>query len=692
MNDTATQRSLAAILFTDIVGYTAQMQNNEQLALQWVGNHQSCIEKLAPAYRGEVYQFYGDGCLVTFPSAKEACLCAIAIQKEMQLANVPLKVGIHIGEIFWQGGKLYGDGVNIASRILSLGKGQTVLISRNVYDKIRNNQELSSQSLGLFSLKNVKDPVEVFALTHDVLHVPDKKMMTSQFKPGLGIFSGKTFMWSLSLVIALLLVLMGWYRFQEPSPFDGSKEKSLAIIPFVNVTQDQKSDHLVWGITEDIQTHLAKIENLRVIGRESSSRYQHSEKPLKHIASELGVSNILVGSVRAYLSKVRVSVKLLDPFNNDEIIWANDFDNELSDILTVQRDVALAISSELQLELKTSTRKRLETINTVNPDAYINYQKGQLLLNHGAGSAVSLDSAEYFFNRCIRIDPNFALAYIGLADTYLETLFWQRASQSDVIPKVRANLWKAMEIDPTLGEAYGILGTIELYELRYDEALVHLEKSIQLNPGYLLACSRLVWLYLLHDRTSEAFAMVNYILERDPLSTRHWGSLCYIYLLEGRFSEIIKVLEDHLNKFGPNDYILWLLGSAYSGMKNYEKAIEVFNQRTMGENNWMLGYSYARAGYISKAEQILNANLSKADSVFVPPFMLAVQYVGLNQFDRALDLLEESLQNITSDYNMVTYAWFINRDPTWEPLHDNARFQEMVKNALTQLGINKVKM
>src|SRR6476469_2358884 len=177
------QRQLAAILFTDIVGYTALMQENEQKAVALIKHYNSTLEKNVAIHEGKVLNYYGDGSLCIFSSALESLNCAIDLQRELQTEPVvPLRIGLHIGEIFFEDGKALGDGVNIASRIQSLGQANTILFSKEIFDKIRNHPEFKAISLGLFDFKNVEQPIEVFALANEGLNVPKKEELSGKLK------------------------------------------------------------------------------------------------------------------------------------------------------------------------------------------------------------------------------------------------------------------------------------------------------------------------------------------------------------------------------------------------------------------------------------------------------------------------------------------------------------------------------
>ncbi|HZV43767.1 MAG TPA: adenylate/guanylate cyclase domain-containing protein, partial [Saprospiraceae bacterium] len=354
-------RHLAAILFTDIVGYTAMMQRDESLALASVHRHQEVLESLVPLHEGEVYQYYGDGSLNIFHSAIQAVKAAMEIQKELlKEPAVPLRIGIHIGEMYTEHGKIFGDGVNIASRIESIGQGGTVLFSRDVYEKIRNHGIFQATSIGKFEFKNVEDPVEVFALTNPELRSFDLKKVEGKLKELVPKKKSRlpyVLAGMIPVLIALYFIFIG-----NPGPGGNAAslpiKQSIAVLPFINLSEGKEEDFLSTGIAEDILTQLAQIHDLKVISRTSTMQYKGSDKPIKTIAKELKVTSILEGSIRKYDNNLRVSVQLTNG-TNESLIWAADFDREIEDVLNVQRDVALAVSNNLKIALSPHLKDRL---------------------------------------------------------------------------------------------------------------------------------------------------------------------------------------------------------------------------------------------------------------------------------------------------------------------------------------------
>lgn len=434
-------RRLAAILFTDIVGSTAIMQKDEQAALLVNRRYISVLKECVLSHGGEILNDFGDGSLCTFHSATEALRCAIEMQQQFQLEpKVPLRIGLHVGEIFFENGKVFGDGVNVASRIQSLGTANSILFSSVIKNEIKNQQDFKSVSLGKFHFKNVDEPMEVFALANEGFTVPKKEELTGKLKETEKKPAIKK--WIITVVAAILLAVsyFVYQNFFHTPGFSG--EKTIAVLPFENIGVPNNEEYITDGITQDIIGSLSKVSSLKkVIGWFSVKGFKKTTKSLDEIADELGVAAILSGTLEPEGKKTRITVELIEASTRKRI-WGDDFEYDSTDILTIQSKVAGQIVNALKGNITPEEQKELSRQYTPNPEAYKLYRKGLFLLNKGiqAGS----DSAEIYFNRALDIDPDYALAYAGLANCYIfgghsHTI----SSQLEGIPVAKAYILKS---------------------------------------------------------------------------------------------------------------------------------------------------------------------------------------------------------------------------------------------------------
>jgi TolB-like protein/class 3 adenylate cyclase len=369
-------RKLAAIMFTDMVGYTRLMQRDEKHAKKLRDRHREIQRREIKNFDGEILQYYGDGTLCIFNSSISAVSCAWELQKEFNKEpKIPLRIGIHTGDIVHDEEGIYGDSVNIAARIESMAIPGSVLFSIKVMDDLKNHPEFSMISLGDFNLKNVDRPIEIMALSNPGLNVPQPDMM-----------QGK-----------------------------GERvKKSLAVLPFVNMSNDPENEYFSDGITEEILNVLAKIEEIRVTARMSSFAFKGKSIDIREVAKELNVNHILEGSVRKAGNRVRITAQLISARDGYHI-WSENFDRELEDIFSLQDEIAQNITSRLAEKLIVKVKKPATQIK--NTDAYQSYLKGNY--HWKTWTPESVRKAIHFYDHSIELDPGFSLPYTGLAGAYV---------------------------------------------------------------------------------------------------------------------------------------------------------------------------------------------------------------------------------------------------------------------------------
>lgn len=675
-------RRLAAILFTDIVGYTAMMQRDEKQALAAVHRHQAVLEQCVPLHHGTIQQYYGDGSLSIFSSATDAMHCALQLQMALQQDPVvPLRVGMHIGEIYTEDGKIFGDGVNLASRIESIGQPGTVLFSRDVYEKVRNQTEFEIIPLGTFAFKNVEDKVEVFALANPGIRIPDKHTIEGKLKEQpapkgittrIRLFAG---MLLIALVSALVVFLL-----LNPEEVQGADayRNSIAVLPFSVSGGEPDDEFLGTGLAEDILTQLAQIAHLKVIARSSILKYkdyESSDKSLSEIARELGVNNILEGSVRKFSNTLRITVRLVNP-KDESVIWAEEFDREMTDVLNMQREIAIRVSDKLKLSLTPQLMHRLSEKVAINPDAYVHYHRGQETLRRSSGSKEEIARAIAYFEAAINADSGYSRAWVGLADAYLESIFWHRRVEGNLLQLAMRAVEQALKIDPEMGEAYGALGAIHIYEGDLRQAQTNLQRAMQLSPGYTFTLERQAWIEYYLGNHDAAIGLFERVILLDPLSTRSKGSLGNLYYFLNRWDDGLRREEEFLRLHPGDNFILWVLAYLHAGKGNYETAIDYLNKRTIGvKTNWVYAYCYAKLGRTAEAQAILDYHIEREKRDYVPEYFMAVIYNALGDTEGALTYLSKIRAG-----GEGFFAWGIPNDPMFDNLRDNPRFKQIVKN------------
>lgn len=436
---------LAAILFADIVGYTAMMQENEELAVEKVNRFREVVELVAEELNGKIIQYYGDGSLLLFQSSTDAAEFAKLLQEDLyNEPQVPVRIGIHMGDVLVHAGNIFGDVVNIASRIQSLAPAGGVYISEVVYRNIANKKELESVFVKEEKLKNVKEPMRIYQLLTEgmpaQIHLPELPVI----------------------------------------PIPSANANHIAVLPFANLSSDPQQDYFSDGLTEDIITQLSKIRAYKVISRTSVMQYKTSPKSVKEIGKELGVSLILEGSVQRHGEKVRITAQLINAIT-DEHIWADSYDRSLHDIFTIQREVALAIAAVLNTTLTKKETQELDYIPTADVQAYDLYMRGRLMLEKRSKADVL--SAREYFQQAVARDKGFAAAYAGLADSFLLSSFRGYEDPVQMLWQAKKHIDVAAGLDPYSGETQASLGYWYFQNFDWHAAEITYQRAIRLNAN-----------------------------------------------------------------------------------------------------------------------------------------------------------------------------------------------------------------
>jgi len=643
-------RRLSAIMFTDIVGYTTMIGTDENLAITTVTHHRKTIEQFVSKFEGNLIQFYGDGSLSIFPSTTVAIECAIAIQNEFKIkVPVPLRIGIHIGEILIKEGAIFGEGVNIASRIESLGQTGTILFSEDVFQKIRNHSEFKTELIGEFEFKNVEKPMHIYALSNDGFPIPKKETITGKLKTS-------------SLKESL-----------DPSVI--KKDMSIAVLPFENNSSIAEQQYFVDGIADEIRSQLLSINNLKVISRSSCMYFKDKTISLIQIGKELDVAFALEGRVQAIGDHIKVNVELNDIKKNKQIWSLPPHRQKMEDVFILQNNIANEVVDQLKIVLSDDEKSQLNKIPTEHQQAYIYFQQGQELLHRGFGKIVELDKAVKYFKKAIEIDPKYSRAYVGLSDTYLEYIFWGRVGSKKVLDKALNASLKALELDSKNGESYGALGAINFFKFKKSEAINFLNKAIELSPNYLGAHEKLAWISIFEGDLKKALYHFSVTQSLDPLSTKYMGDVGHAYYYTHQFEKGIEVISTMLKKHIGDPWLLWIKGYLYSGMEKHKIAIDTYLQRSTGtKTNWMLAYNYGKIGRIKEATEILNMHLKKRGKEHVPGYMLATIYIGLGNQEKALEWLELDYE----EGGQGLFFWGLKTDPKFDSLRNENRFKDLL--------------
>ena len=426
----SSERRLAAIVFTDVAGYSARMQQDETGTLVLVKADFARMRELCARHGGEVLKSTGDGLLLCFASVVQAVACALEIQRGF-IARGPdalqHRIGIHLGDVFREDGDVAGDGVNIAARLQTKARPGTICLSQSVHDAVKGKLPMQAESLGPQQFKNITRPITVYLLT--LTGSPSPAPMVQKSRAAWLVAAG------LAVVAALAVVF--WPKPAPVAPAAAQtpaqivSDKSIAVLPFANMSDDKENVFFTDGVHEDVLTNLANIGALKVISRTSMLQYRSTTKSIKQIGAELGVAYILEGSVRRAGNKVRVTGQLIRT-TTDEHLWAKTYDRDLTDVFAIQAELSREIVAALQAVLSPGEKARLEQHPTENIEAYDLYLRARAMLNRRTSRRDSWMEARPLLEESVRRDPNLALAWAELGKLHFGVFEYLGRDQAEM--------------------------------------------------------------------------------------------------------------------------------------------------------------------------------------------------------------------------------------------------------------------
>jgi adenylate cyclase len=634
-------RQLAAVMFTDIIQYTALMQGNEKVAARARARHREVFERQHGFHKGKIIQYYGDGTLSVFKSAIEAVNCAIKIQHFLQEGEpVPLRIGIHLGDIVFDHTEVYGDGVNFASRIESLGSAGSILLSEKINDELKNHANISTTSLGHFELKNIAKPAEVFAITNKGIKVPTSSEVKGKQK---------------------------------------AVNNTIAVLPFVNFSDSKDNEYFSDGMTEEIINALAKIQNLKVTSRTSSFFFKGKNVPITEIGKKLGVSTILEGSVRLSGNSLRITAQLIH-VKEDFHFWSETWDRKLENVFEIQDEISLLIADKLRenfghLEIdKTLVKKQTENIT-----AYEHCLKAKFYENKWNPEDVK--TAISFYEKALALDSSYAEAHLGLAQSYsfLGTTGFMPFEEGWGKTLKHTNL--ALQFNgQSSGVHYQLSNQAFFIESDYNKALVEGKKAIALNPNNAEAQQNISFLYTLAGDQEKSSIHLEIALSINPLSeeTRFFRGY-YHYIIED-YHRSLELMNQCLSANDKNIPAHSIKTTCLLQLGRYDEVLNYFEKVLPeviipGERIGIEGLAYAlkkdtvnTSIYVEKLIE-----LSKENNGFTADSYLFMMYVVIGDIDKAFEWVE----NAMATNSFLLFLRFI--DPIVNSLKMDTRYDAVMK-------------
>jgi adenylate cyclase len=644
------ERRLAAIMFTDIVGYTALSHQNEALALELLQWHSDLLRPIFKRHGGREVKSIGDGFLVEFSSALEATRCALEVQETLHLEDstrppdkrILVRIGIHIGDVVHSKGDLFGDAVNIASRIEPFAEPGGICITNQVHEDVGNKIGLACECLGLKELKNVDTPIEVYKIS------------------------------------------LPWAATQTRI-HDMPQRRRIAILPIANISENASDEYFTDGLTEELIATLSLIPSLKVIARTSVSKYKNASKGIGEIGQELNVGVVLEGSVRKAGNRIRATFELIDT-STEEHLWTHSYDSDLKDVFDIQRHMAHKVAEALKIELKIPERKKLsKPAPTHDTEAHNLYLKGRFHFNRGLEEGFG--KAKEYYALVLERDQNYALAYVGIAECEIESSFFDELSSKDAYPNARELVDRALTIDGSLAEAHACLARIFfLFDKNFSEAEREIRRALEINPNLPEVHSAYARFLLYTGRTEEAIKEAKRAFELDPLSAPAYDASGTVYLYSRQFEKAIEDFQSALELDREDALAHSHLGMAYANVGKFKDAVSSAEKavaltafaRHIARTDLM--FVYNKSGRTDDARKILEDLKAESTTRHVSHVALARGCAILNEKEEGLKWLELAAKENS------THIMSIGVDFCFDSIRMDLRFDEILR----RIGLQQV--
>ena len=504
------KRKLTAILSADVEGYSRLMEDDDEATIRTLTDYRTVISNLIQQYQGRVVDSPGDNILTEFTSVVNAVNCAVEIQCDLAERNTELpynrqmqfRIGVNLGDVVEEEGRIYGDGINIAARIEALAEAGGICISRNVFEQVKNKLKLGYEYLGEHTVKNIVEPVRAYRI------LMESNINVSEKGEGLKV----------------------------------PEKPSIAVLPFDNISGDPEQEYFSDGITEEIITALSKVPKMFVIARNSTFTYKGKPVKVQQVGEELGVQYVLEGSVRKAGNRVRITAQLVEAGTGYHL-WAERYDRNLKDIFALQDEITFKILTALQVKLTEGEQARVWATRTDNLDAFLKYLQARPFA--GLITKEGNIMARQLAQEAINLDENYSDPYVLIALTlwFDGRLGWSE-SRSESFKQAFLNVKKAQTLDDSNTGVHSVLGGLYLYEKRYEQAIAEGQKALALGPNDADNHVTVGHILRFVGRFEEAIVLVQKAMRLQPNhASWYLGELAMCYYYVGRHEEAIKLAE-----------------------------------------------------------------------------------------------------------------------------------------------------
>lgn len=649
-------RQLAAIMFTDIVGYTALMGNDEEKAFDLLRKNRQVQKTIIQKYNGRWIKELGDGVLASFSNVTEAVLDAGSIQQaSADVDNLRLRIGIHLGDVVFENDDVFGDGVNIASRLLAQAEAGGICISESVHSNVANKKGITTNFLREEMLKNVKDMVRIYEVNVDPSVISETNSEAKQLS-------------------------------QQDSILEAVKktpEKSIAVLPFVNMSNDPEQDYFSDGIAEEILNSLAHVNGLRVAGRTSSFYFKGKNFDLRKIGQKLNVQSVLEGSVRRQGNTLRITAQLIN-VNDGFHLWSERYDREMDDIFAIQDEIAFAITEKLKITLREKEKAIINKNPTDNHEAYDLYLKGRFYFNkRGPG----LIKALKFFEQALQKDPELVLAYTGMADAYCILALYCVIPPHDAMPKAREYAEKAIQLQSSHTEAYSALAFIStFYDWNWAEGKKRFQHVLSISADYAPAHYWYSYYLSFIDRNYEdAINQAKITADvLEPLVPISHHILSIMYINGGKFKEALEASKMAIELDASSFPGYRGLGLSLAGLNKYEEAIEAFKTTVQLSSRQSislveLSWAYSLTGNITECQKIMDELITRSQTEYIAGIFLCCAAYFSKHEDEAIRYMEQAFEQQDCTLPCIKVyplGDFMRTDPRFQPFLSRMNFPD----------------
>ena len=674
------KRKLAVIIFTDIVGYSKLSHKNEVLALRLLDEHRDILRPIIAQYSGIEIKTIGDAFLLQFSNAFDAVRCALHMQRALEKRNavedrsrvIQLRIGIHLGDVIeGDDGDIYGDGVNIAARVVQIANAGEICVSTPVYHQIRNKAHLKAELLGQRQLKNISEKYKIYRISY-------KTAETFWEYGNEQLRSFRRFFLRVLPHTALLVCLLTIFLYNTHSSKDHTNTqvdpRRVALLPFKSEGLDEGETYLPEGLTSELISTLSKVRGIRILAESTVASYQNSQKSPSEIGAELGVGVLLESSIRKVDGHLHFSSQLIDT-KTEEYLWSQDYEGSLDDVMQIQKRIAHGIADKL--EGRTLASVEMPEVDVNSNAAYVNYLKGKYFF--GRRGEEDLRLAEQYFEQATRLDPKFGLAYNSLANVFDILAFYGYMSPAEAYSKGMAAAEIGLTLEPDSAVGHLFLGEkLEAMDHDWATAEMHFKRAIELRPDMATAHSWYADLLISFgefDAAKVEMTKAKELEPKSPIITVAFGRPDYY---ARRYSEAVTAYESAVDMDSTYRTSFFWLGAAYLELGRTEDAIRVLEHSIQLSPTQpmmvqaMLACAYAKGGRVAEARKLYEEMKRLRKTKFVSAYFLAEVSVALGQPGDAIHHLK------IAQKEHANHLMFLGVDPRFDDLHKNKAFIAMV--------------